>query len=71
MPAWLESKSHILAADLVGYTLTQKVLLLPTDEPASDLPCELPEHLTAVEGAGKGAFQKKYCFVQPSRQGSL
>ena len=44
MPASLKSKSEILAADLVGYTLAQNILLLAADEPASDLLCDFPQH---------------------------
>lgn len=60
LPASLKSKSEILAADLVGYTLAQNILLLAADEPASDLLCDFPEDLTAVGWGGKGVLQKKY-----------
>lgn len=43
LPASLKSKSKILAADLVGYTLAQNILLLAVDEPASDLLCDFPK----------------------------
>lgn len=54
LPASLKSKSEILAADLMGYTLAQNILLLAADEPASDLLCDFPEEPRAVGWGVKG-----------------
>lgn len=60
MPACsLKSKSEILAADLVGYTLAQNILLLAADEPASDLLCDFPQDLTAVKWGGEAKQSSK------------
>lgn len=62
LPASLKSNSKILAADLVGYTLAQNILLLAANEPASDLLCDFAQDFTAVgwRGNSKGRLQKKF-----------
>lgn len=62
LPASLKSKSEILAADLVGYTLAQNILLLAADEAASDLLCDFPEDPQPWGGEAKESSKRNTDF---------